>query len=87
MFLQERVKGALVRARFTTVRDMDAPTSFSFNLEKSVSRKKQMVCLRLPDGKTTATNQVEIRRHAVDFYSALFSVEDARMSCCGDFLS
>jgi len=28
--LNERVKGALVRSRFSTVRDMDAPTSFFF---------------------------------------------------------
>ena len=93
-FLQERVKGALVRARFTTVRDMDAPTSFFFNLEKSVSRKKQMVCLHLPDGHTT-TNPVEMRGHAVDLqwtFTAPFSerrtsTEGARMSCCGDFFS
>jgi len=85
MFLQERVKGALVRARFTTVRDMDAPTSFSFNLEKSVSRKKQMVCLRLPDGKTT-TNQAEMRRHAVDFYSTLFIAEDVHRGCQDELL-
>ena len=52
-FLQERVNGVLVRARFTTIREMDAPTAFFFNLEKSVSRKKQMVCLRLPDGSVT----------------------------------
>ena len=52
-FLQERVNGVLVRARFTTIREMDAPTALFFNLEKSVSRKKQMVCLRLPDGSVT----------------------------------
>ena len=52
-FLRKRVKGALVRSRFTSVRDMDAPTSFFFNLKKSVSRTKQMVCLRLPDGTLT----------------------------------
>ncbi len=28
--LNERAKGALVRSRFLTVRDMDAPTSFFF---------------------------------------------------------
>ena len=62
LFLSERVKGALVRSRFTSVRDMDAPTSFFFNLEKSVSRTKQMVCLRLPDGKVT-TDTGEMRQH------------------------
>ncbi|XP_075968244.1 adhesion G-protein coupled receptor G6 [Anarhichas minor] len=74
-FLQERAKGALVRSRFTSVRDMDAPTSYFFNLEKSVSQTKQMVCLRLPDGKMT-TDPIEMRQHAVSFYSALFRKED-----------
>lgn len=29
---------------------MDTPTSYFFNLERSVALRKQMVCLRLPDG-------------------------------------
>lgn len=74
-FLQERVKGALVRSRFTSVQDMDAPTSFFFNLEKSVSQTKQMDCLRLPDGRVT-TDPTEMRQHAVDFYGSLFRRED-----------
>ena len=74
-FLRERAKGALVRSRFTSVRDMDAPTSYFFNLEKSISRAKQMVCLRLPDGKMT-TDPIEMRQHAVSFYSVLFGKED-----------
>ena len=64
---------------------MDAPTSFFFNLEKSISRKKQMVCHRLPDGKAT-TDQIEMRRHAVDFYSALFRVEDVHRRCQHELL-
>lgn len=44
-----------------------------------------MVCLRLPDGKTT-TNQAEMRRHAVDFYSALFSVEEVHKGCQDELL-
>ncbi|TWW77693.1 Transposon TX1 uncharacterized 149 kDa protein ORF 2 [Takifugu flavidus] len=74
-FLQERVKGALVRSRFTSIKEMDAPTSFFFNLERSVSRAKQMLCLRLPDGTMTA-DQGEMRRHAVDFYGTLYRAED-----------
>ncbi|TWW74457.1 Transposon TX1 uncharacterized 149 kDa protein ORF 2 [Takifugu flavidus] len=54
---------------------MDAPTSFFFNLERSVSRAKQMLCLRLPDGTMTA-DQGEMRRHAVDFYGTLYRAED-----------
>uniref|UniRef100_A0A674PB36 Reverse transcriptase domain-containing protein n=1 Tax=Takifugu rubripes TaxID=31033 RepID=A0A674PB36_TAKRU len=54
---------------------MDAPTSFFFNLERSVSRAKQMLCLRLPDETMTA-DQGEMRRHAVDFYGTLYRAED-----------
>lgn len=35
--LQERVKGALILARFTKPKDMDPPTTFFFNLERSVA--------------------------------------------------
>ena len=84
-FLQERVNGVLVRARFTTIREMDAPTAFFFNLEKSVSRKKQMVCLRLPDGSVT-TDQGKMRRHAVDFYSALYRAEVVHGGCQDELL-
>lgn len=44
--LQEKVKGALIRARFSHIRDMDGPTSFLFNLERKVCQEKQMLCLR-----------------------------------------
>lgn len=71
VFLREKAKGALVRARFTTVRDMDAPTSFFFNLERSVGQRKQMVCLRRPDG-TLTSDPAEMKRLAVSFYSDLF---------------
>lgn len=30
LFLHEKVKGALVRSRFATLRDMDAPSPFNF---------------------------------------------------------
>ncbi|KAG7474066.1 hypothetical protein JOB18_001728 [Solea senegalensis] len=76
-FLNERAKGALLRSRFTTIRDMDAPTSFFFGLEKSESGSKQMACLQLPGGRIT-TNPM--KRHAVDYYSKLFQSE----TCCRD---
>ncbi|KAJ4927839.1 hypothetical protein JOQ06_015641 [Pogonophryne albipinna] len=47
----EKAKGTLIRACFTSTRDIDAPTTFFFNLERSVGQRKQMVCLRLPDGQ------------------------------------
>ncbi|KAK3549663.1 hypothetical protein QTP86_006554 [Hemibagrus guttatus] len=52
-YLDERVKGALVRSRFTTLEDMDAPSAFFFNLARSTAQHRQMVCLRLPDGRVT----------------------------------
>ncbi|KAJ4945594.1 hypothetical protein JOQ06_023275, partial [Pogonophryne albipinna] len=48
---EEKAKGALIRACFTSMRDIDAPTTLFFNLERSVGQRKQMVCLRLPDGQ------------------------------------
>lgn len=74
-FLRERAKGALVRSCFTSVRGMDAPPSYFFNLEKSASHNKEMVGLQLPDGMVT-TDQTQMRQHAVEFYSDLFRKED-----------
>lgn len=36
-YLNERVKGALVRSRFISVADMDAPSAYFFNLERKVA--------------------------------------------------
>lgn len=40
--LQEQVKGALIRARMCSIKDMDAPSSYFFNLEKKSVHQKQM---------------------------------------------
>ncbi|KAL7838883.1 hypothetical protein AOLI_G00272870 [Acnodon oligacanthus] len=53
---------------------MDAPSAFFFNLEHSEAQHKQMVCLRLPDGGVS-TDVPDMRKHAVDFYSALCTAE------------
>ncbi|KAJ3582193.1 hypothetical protein NHX12_015766, partial [Muraenolepis orangiensis] len=73
-FLQERVKGALVRCRFLQIKEMDAPTPFFFNLERSVAQRKQMSCLKLPGGRVTSSPE-EMRDHAMDFYTNLFGGE------------
>ncbi|KAJ3612006.1 hypothetical protein NHX12_020285 [Muraenolepis orangiensis] len=73
-FLQERVKGALVRCRFLEIKEMDAPTPFFFNLERSVAQRKQMSCLKLPGGRVTSSPE-EMRDHAMDFYTDLFGGE------------
>ncbi len=78
--LNERVKAALVRSRFTSVTDMDAPSAYFFQLERSVAQYKQMTCLRLPDGKIT-NDITEMRRHAVDFYSSLYKADHCNPVC------
>ncbi|KAJ3609089.1 hypothetical protein NHX12_023616, partial [Muraenolepis orangiensis] len=75
-FLQERVKGALVRCRFLEIKEMDAPTPFFFNLERSVAQRKQMSCLKLPGGRVTSSPE-EMRDHAMDFYTNLFGESSA----------
>lgn len=39
----EKAKGALITARFAFLREMDAPSSFFFNLEQKVREKKNDV--------------------------------------------
>lgn len=85
------MNGVLVRSCFAILRDMDAPSPFFFNLERSVSQRKQMVCLRLPDGRVTTEN-IEMPQNAVDF-SILPSTwrrtvtQCALHSCFKDFLN
>lgn len=72
--IEERGRGALVRARFTKLNYMDAPTSFFFSLEKKSGEKKTFKCLRLPDGRQTDDRQ-EIIQHALLYYQNLYSAE------------
>ncbi|KAJ4941430.1 hypothetical protein JOQ06_011309 [Pogonophryne albipinna] len=83
--LKEKAKGALIRARFTSMRDIDAPTTFFFNLERSVGQRDQMVCLRLPDGQVTS-EPAEMRRHAVSFYTDLFKAEGCDVEAADELL-
>ena len=84
-FLQERVKGALVRSRFISINEMDAPTSFFFNLERTVVGNKQMTCLELPGGGVT-TDPVLMRSHAINFYTNLFGAEHCDDACVVELL-
>lgn len=72
--LKERVKGAIVRSRFMELRDMDAPTSFFFNLERKRADSRQLCCIRTPGGKELHTRE-EISREAVRFYKELYNKE------------
>ncbi len=76
---------ALVRSRFLQLKEMDAPTSFFFNVEKSVAQRKQMTCLKLPEGRVT-TNPGEMRSCAMDFYTDLFRAEQCSMECHEELL-
>lgn len=77
--LQKRGKGAMVKAYFVGINDMDAPSGFFFNLERTVARRKLMACLWLPDGRMT-TDSTEMRKHTVDFYTNVFDQEVCHMS-------
>ncbi len=73
--LKEQAKGALIRAKFCSIKDMDAPSTFFFNLERNCVRQKQMCHLRRQDGSVTS-NPVEMRKMARDFYKQLYSAEN-----------
>ena len=83
--MQERVKGAMVRARFTNIKDMDAPSSFFFNLEKAAATGKQMTGFQLPDGSVTS-DSVGMRNHAVDFYTELYRAGECDAQCAAELL-
>ncbi|KAA8593148.1 hypothetical protein FQN60_009264 [Etheostoma spectabile] len=68
------VQGALVRSRFQNVALMDAPTSFFFGLEKKNGQSRAVHALCSATGPELR-EPGEIRRHAVDFYSELYSSE------------
>lgn len=46
LLLQEQVKGALIRSRYCSIKDMDAPSTFFFNLERKSVQRKTMCRLR-----------------------------------------
>ncbi|KAF7642537.1 hypothetical protein LDENG_00256290 [Lucifuga dentata] len=83
--LEGRVKGALVRSRFCNIKDMDVSSSFFFNLERNIGRRKLMTCLKLSDGKVT-TDPKEMRKCAVDFYTNLFSADCCKPECVAELL-
>lgn len=83
--LRERAKGALVQARIASLKDMDAPTSFFFNLERSEAERKQVMCLRLLDGSQTS-DPAEIRQHTGTFYGELFAAHDCDEDAVADLL-
>jgi hypothetical protein len=53
-FFQVKAKGAHVRARFSMLKEMDAPSSFFFGLERQSGEANGMHCLWLSDGWVTS---------------------------------
>lgn len=70
-FLKEQVKSALVRARYITIQDMDASSSFFFSLDRKPRANTQMLYLRDTRGHTR-THPREMRNMATDFYKDLY---------------
>ncbi|KAJ4946628.1 hypothetical protein JOQ06_024291, partial [Pogonophryne albipinna] len=72
--LDVKVQGALVRSRFLNTNEMDAPTSFFFDLEKKNGQRRVIHSL-LSDTGQEITEPSQIRRRAVSFYSTLYTSE------------
>ncbi|KAI4885592.1 hypothetical protein NFI96_030074 [Prochilodus magdalenae] len=79
-FFSDRAKGALVRARFQMLREMDAPSSFFFNLEKKCGETKHMHALYMSDDRLSSDTS-EIRERAVEFYSDLYEAVACDDAC------
>ncbi|KAL6464153.1 hypothetical protein MHYP_G00264700 [Metynnis hypsauchen] len=85
-FLLDRAKGALVRARFQLLREMDAPSSFFFNLEKQYNESKQIYALYMSDGRLSSDVR-EIQDRTVEFYSDLYKAEKCDNDCVDTLLA
>ncbi|KAK3557711.1 hypothetical protein QTP70_035189, partial [Hemibagrus guttatus] len=57
----EQVKGALIRARYCSIKDMDTSSTFLFNIAKKDVQQKMMCHLRHLDG-SIASDPAEMRR-------------------------
>ncbi|KAG1925667.1 hypothetical protein F2P79_025374 [Pimephales promelas] len=69
-----KTQGALVRSRFQSVDQMDAPSRFFFNLEKKNGQSRVIHALRSESGGLL-TNPADIRKRAVGFYENLYKNE------------
>lgn len=83
-FWDERRYGAMIRAHFEQLNDMDLPNSFFFYLGKRRSVKKLIMDLELPDGQLT-TNTQEIL-HTLSFYQELYATEPSDLGAGEDLL-
>ncbi|GAA6083833.1 mucin-5B-like [Tachysurus ichikawai] len=83
--LQEQAKGALIRARSCSIKDMEAPSTFFFNLETKSVQQKTMCHLCRPDGSITS-DPAEMRRPVSNFYRQLYSAESCDAESAEDLL-
>ena len=70
--LRNEAWGALVRARFQHVNEVDICSSYFFNPEKSYSQSKSFSSIRLHSGDLT-DDPVQIKKHVREFYQNLYS--------------
>ncbi|KAI4882467.1 hypothetical protein NFI96_027581 [Prochilodus magdalenae] len=69
-----RAQGALVRSRYQSLTQMDAPSRFFFSLERKNGQSRFIHSLRTANGQEL-TEPVGIRKWAVQFYSELYRSE------------
>ncbi|KAK3527731.1 hypothetical protein QTP86_002196, partial [Hemibagrus guttatus] len=67
-------QGALVRSRFKSVAEMDAPSKFFFNLEQKNGQKRFIHAVRTESGDLLS-EPTEIHKQTVSFYSKLYNSE------------
>ncbi|KAK3533725.1 hypothetical protein QTP70_024307 [Hemibagrus guttatus] len=67
-------QGALVRSRFKSAAEMDAPSKFFFSLEQKNGQKRFIHAVRTESGDLLS-EPTEIRKQTVSFYSKLYSSE------------
>ena len=84
-FLHEKAKGALIKSRILSIKDIDAPTRFFFKLERKVREQNLMLHLKDSNG-TVTTDPSEMRKLAMDFYSSLFSADVCDSDCVDEIL-
>ncbi|KAK3516433.1 hypothetical protein QTP70_012487, partial [Hemibagrus guttatus] len=67
-------QGALVRSRFKSAAEMDAPSKFFFSLEQKNGQKRFIHAVRTKSGDLLS-EPTEIHKQTVSFYSKLYSSE------------
>ncbi|KAK3559931.1 hypothetical protein QTP86_028848 [Hemibagrus guttatus] len=71
---KRKKQGALVRSRFKSVAEMDAPSKFFFSLEQKNGQKRFIHAVQTESGDLLSES-TEIRKQTVSFYSKLYSSE------------